>query len=842
MTRGFSHIIAVLANIVLALVLVFGYVPFVAFATIPHAWADDAQSSESAEGQDPNQGNSQGSQGAQDDDEAERQRQEEEAQKAAEEAQKKLAEDQAAADAVIALIDALPAATSAVGADKPTADAALQAYNELTADQQALVPAEKVGKLNAVVAAAAAAKEQEEQQSQEPSSSGSSEPSGSSESPGGEPSPSDEPGPSDEPVPPEPETYYVKKLLLRWDKPDADGVTHFVGDANIVERAYKTISITEFGETVQLNGYYLSTDDTGEAYQTVDSSTSIGSFDLNWASSDESIAVVSPAGLVRPQGKNGTVVITASVADPRVYQGDVPTATVSITFDGQDGKYVKCVEILDDGGNAIGEQWGGVTVYEKENEFHQLHARITWHNVIDGTETTEVTGSGDTYDASGIGTTITWGISASTAFSINEDTGRLRCGAYSGNAFVTCTAVGGLGGKVVTDTANVQLDTGVYEYNPSDSLTLKVVWEERPDEVVKEATYTYEELLGMLPTRKVNATVVSSQRFGVISAEGFLFKDIVNLVAVDDADVFQYRFSTADGYDNPVSYKYLFDSGNRYYFPNYELGKSRAEGEIVPPVLAYKSTLQWNTSEANPEVALDEGTRFRLVFGCLATGDANTSFQIYYIHGITVVLKGAPSAGGNNGNGDKTKPGDDAKPEKSKPSQKDPDKQPEKSGQSQDSEDPVDVDAPEEQQEDPTEAQDGGWQDIPGSGNGSNSGNSSNGGQGSRNANGAQSGSPNGTATTSSQTPQAASDASEAQASPGGETPRNVLSAAEAAAGTDVGSSKRWRVYQMMNKTNSDVPDWDDENPISPFALPMTVGTFVAGVGATGIGFIRRLR
>ena len=46
----------------------------------------------------------------------------------------------------------------------------------------------------------------------------------------------------------------------------------------------------------------------------------------------------------------------------------------------------------------------------------------------------------------------------------------------------------------------------------------------------------------------------------------------------------------------------------------------------------------------------------------------------------------------------------------------------------------------------------------------------------------------------------------------------------------------------MMNKTNSDVPDWDDENPLSPFALPIAAGAFAVGAGATAIGFRRRLR
>ena len=606
----------------------------------------------------------------------------------------------------------------------------------------------------------------------------------------------DDPGDPGGEDPPAPETYYVSTLLLKWDKPDNHGVTHFVGDNSIVEKAYRQIKITEFGETVQLHGWYLSTDETGVAYQTADSSTAIGSFMLSWQSSDEEVATVSPDGLVTPHGKNGTVVITATVEDAQVYEDVAPSATVSISFDGQEGKYVKKVEILDEEGKEIGETWGGVTVYSEENTFHQLQARVTWYNVVDGSEEVELTGTGDSYDASQVGTTVIWSVSTSTAFTINEDTGRLRAGAYSGNAFVTCTVIGGLGGENVTDTANVQLDTGTYEYHPSDSLELKVVWEERPDEVAKEATYTFDELKAKLTSKHVNATVMSDSRFGVISAEGFLFKDVVGLVAVDDGDVLQYRFSTADGYDNPVSYKYLFESGPRYYFPNWDIG-SRAEGEIVPPVLAYKSSFEWGKSEANPNVELDEGTRFRLVFGCLASGDANTSFQIYYIRGITIVLKGGPSAGKQD---TPTTPSS------------------ENSGGSG--------------------GNSGGGSGKGGKGKGSSGSGSGSAGTGGANSSGNMAGT-NGDGREAAGASQAAStddtasgeEAAEAEAATTGET-------AEA----DADAGKRWRVYQMMNKNNSDVPDWDDENPIAPFAAPLALGTFAIGASATGLGFRRRLR
>ena len=799
-----SHMVSVLARLFLALVLALGFVPMGAVQAANQAWAAEPMEAD-GEGQDDEQARLEEEQRQAEEEarraaeeaaraeeearQAEEQRQrEEEEQRQAEEAQQKALADQAAADSVIALIDALPSAMSAVGADEAAATNAVNAFNALTQDQRHLVPVDRIDKLNAVVAAVAAAIEAEAQKQNQGTDPGEDE-TGS-----------------------QTEKYYVKTLLLKWDKPDDQGVTHYVGDSPIVERAYQAINITSFGEAVQLRGFYMSTDGTGNAYQTADSSTAIGSFELNWRSSDDTVATVTPDGLVRPQGRNGQVTITVSVADPNVYQGEAPVATVLISFDGQEGKYVKQVEILDEGGNNIGEAWGGVTVYNEENAFHQLQARVTWCNVVDGSETVQITGAGEDYDAANVDTTLTWNVSTSSAFSINEDTGRLRCTSYSGNAYVTCTAIGGLGGALVTDTANVQLDTGVYEYNPADSLTLKVVWEERPDQVVKEATYSYSDLLGMLNTYHANATVVSGSRFGVISADGFLFKDVVNLVAVDDADVLQYRFQTADGYDNPISYRYLFESGNRYYFPNYELGGSRAEGEIVPPLLAYQSSFEWNRSEVNPNTTLDEGTRFRLVFGCLGSGDANTSYQIYYINGITVVLKGGPSAGGGGGNG----------PQQDLPS----------GDPSTDSADP---------------------EENPGD-DGSEGGNGSNG-----NSNGGASGKPgqggtgsdgSGTSARAGGNGNAGENSADAGSSRGSQA-RNLMDSQSSeqaknepaeAAGTDVGSSKRWRVYQMMNKTNSDVPDWDDENPMSPFAAPAVLGTFALGIGATGINFRRRLK
>jgi hypothetical protein len=257
-----------------------------------------------------------------------------------------------------------------------------------------------------------------------------------------------------------------------------------------------------------------------------------------------------------------------------------------------------------------------------------------------------------------ITSTISWSIGGSTVpATINETTGRLRTTNYSGNAYVVCSVTGGVDGAIITDRARIQVNTGQYAYNPASSLTLKVVYEELPDRVVQEHTYSVAELTGRLPMETHNYTILAGLRFGCIRAQGFLFKDVMLLEGIDLSDVYQLRFTTADGYDNPVSYSYLY-GGTRYYYPNYDLGGSQAERVPVPPLLATASNIEWNRSEVDPTLPMDEGTRFRLVFGPMSPGETNSSYQIYYINAITIVLNGAPPVDLGDGDGPKDGPGD----------------------------------------------------------------------------------------------------------------------------------------------------------------------------------------
>jgi hypothetical protein len=488
---------------------------------------------------------------------------------------------------------------------------------------------------------------------------GTGDPGGGNNDPDpGDPGDGNDPGGTGEPGDPgdgnnDTATEYVTRLMLKYDTADEFGVKHFVGEGS--DPAYQTLQILQKGKTVQLNGYYETNKGYGVLFETANSSNNLGEIVLDWTSSDTQIATVSPTGLVTPRG-NGSVEITATVRDSGKYQGTAPSKSVSINFDGQEGEYVKDVTIIDIDGNDMGKKSGAVKVFEKENEFFDFFALVSWVNAEGELIRIEDTRTG----LNAVSSTVQWSLGGSDLpATINKDTGRLKTTEYSGNGYVICSVTGGVGGKTIDDYAQFQLDTGKYAYNPADSLTIKVVYQEFMDTVVQEHTYTYAELLNRLSSHTYNYTIIGGSRYGTIRAQGFLFKDVVALEGVVLEEVYQFRFGTADGYDNPVSYQQLYGSGARYYFRNWDIG-SKAQATPVPPMLAYNSSLVWNKSEVDPSLPLKEDNRFRLAFGPLWECEANSSYQIYYINTLTVVLAGAPPVNPKDETG-KTPGGDGTK-------------------------------------------------------------------------------------------------------------------------------------------------------------------------------------
>lgn len=439
----------------------------------------------------------------------------------------------------------------------------------------------------------------------------------------------------------EPERNHVIELFLKWSA-DYNGENEFVGAGQPV----KQVVIETKGQLVQLNGYYTDASGSGLMLETASASTDLGAIDLVWESSNVKVAKVSPAGLVTPV-KNGSCTITATVKDPAKY-GEA-SCSVDFEISGQNGSYVSDVEIITKKGKVINETVvlagdGAKPVY------YQLYATITWKNANGDVVKTETTSSKKCT------ATYTWSVAGNTdTVAVNKYTGRVASQS-SGIGQVMVTVSGGKGGRSVSDTVYFRVDTGQYDYNPADSLTLKVAYEEFPDQIIEEKTYSEKQLSKMLPKVTNNYTVIGGNNgsYATIRATGYMFKDILKLLNCSINDIKQFRFGTADSYDSPVSYSYLFGS-ERYYFPDYDIGYTSG-GVVVPPTIATANSMHWNEPYVSKDEKLDEGTRYRLVFGASGKTDANTSKQVYYINTINVILKGGPptSDGHGDGGGDGT--------------------------------------------------------------------------------------------------------------------------------------------------------------------------------------------
>ena len=439
----------------------------------------------------------------------------------------------------------------------------------------------------------------------------------------------------------EPERNHVTELFLKWSA-DYNGENEFVGAGQPV----KQVVIETKGQLVQLNGYYTDASGSGLMLETASASTDLGAIDLVWESSNVKVAKVSPAGLVTPV-KNGSCTITATVKEPAKY-GEA-SCSVDFEISGQNGSYVSDVEITTKKGKVINETVvlagdGAKPVY------YQLYATITWKNANGDVVKTETTSSKKCT------ATYTWSVAGNTdTVAVNKYTGRVASQS-SGIGQVMVTVSGGKGGRSVSDTVYFRVDTGQYDYNPADSLTLKVAYEEFPDQIIEEKTYSEKQLSKMLPKVTNNYTVIGGNNgsYATIRATGYMFKDILKLLNCSINDIKQFRFGTADSYDSPVSYSYLFGS-ERYYFPDYDIGYTSG-GVVVPPIIASANSMHWNEPYVSKDEKLDEGTRYRLVFGASGKTDANTSKQVYYINTINVILKGGPptSDGHGDGGGDGT--------------------------------------------------------------------------------------------------------------------------------------------------------------------------------------------
>lgn len=117
---------------------------------------------------------------------------------------------------------------------------------------------------------------------------------------------------------------------------------------------------------------------------------------------------------------------------------------------------------------------------------------------------------------------------------------------------------------------------------PQDSLTVKVVWEEAPDKVVSEKTFSRAEVEAMgMGSSKPTPSSGSANRFATVSGRGVLLSTVLEAAGANLDGIKEFRFVTADtpvgssDFGTAVSYNMLFGS-IRYYFPQYDAGRQRA--------------------------------------------------------------------------------------------------------------------------------------------------------------------------------------------------------------------------------------------------------------------------
>ncbi|MDY0339906.1 MAG: Ig-like domain-containing protein [Coriobacteriia bacterium] len=385
-------------------------------------------------------------------------------------------------------------------------------------------------------------------------------------------------------------------------------------------------AISEKGGSLEL--IVIATDTEG----TSDYATNLG-FSVSWTTNDAGIATVDSQGTVTATG-DGQVQITATSDDD-----DTIHDSITIAITGQsDSAYATSIEVLDESGKAIGDK--GTVQLGAAGEFMQFFARVTWD---DGTVTS-------TFDGSESG--VTWKVGDSTIGYINPDSGRFKA-LSSGTVAVTATRAGGVGGSVVGRVyANIGFASENPEYNPSSSLIVRVIYEDYPETVVSEKTYSVAGFESLGAVRSAY-TYINGETgtFATHSAYGVYLTTIIDDIKITPSDIRYFTFAANDGV-NPghITYSFLFGVP-RYYFPDYSLGGSTGSAKAVYPMLALAEAVAQNDDTADYN-DLNVGVRFRLEFGSAGKWDTESvSKSLKYINTMTVVLSGSPATGNGDGSG-----------------------------------------------------------------------------------------------------------------------------------------------------------------------------------------------
>lgn len=506
---------------------------------------------------------------------------------------------------------------------------------------------------------------------------------------------------------------------------------------------------------------------------------------------DSDCISIDAAGVITAK-RDGTTTVTVTPNDEEY--ADLSATVEIVTKNQSEGLMVTEVEIVDEDGEAYGDEKLRVT---DSSSTVKLYVRVSYVDKSDSDVTVvycNAPGAPDDEEpAEGAFDTLEWDVSDPSYASISASGG---VGSFKGLAdstvIVSARITGGdesvdvgygEGVVVGTLTAVVNIGIGVDGEDPADSLTVNVVYEEDEGNIAKTETYTPEEFEALGAVTRTYTLTRSGGKYVTDTAYGVPIATLLLEFGVDVDDVLYFTLEANDG-ANPgkISASWLLET-TRYYLPNYDLGGSWQEKEQVPSMLALEDSWTENSVVTGE---MNEGTRFRLMFGSATTADSATDKSIKFINTFTVVMDGAPPS-----EGEVTSLG-------------------ETSSNSSD---------------DGSAAGAVGSTSAVGSGDGAGSGDA---GAGAGGAGGDGEGDESGDASVSSGRTSGGSSVS-------GEEGAGEASPLASAVPLDEQDS--WRIYQMMNKSDSDLETLYEENPLAPYVIPALVVCLVAAAALRYLKF-----
>ncbi|MGV8082511.1 MAG: hypothetical protein AB2L09_02585 [Coriobacteriia bacterium] len=335
------------------------------------------------------------------------------------------------------------------------------------------------------------------------------------------------------------------------------------------------------------------------------------------------------------------------------------TSSIHLNVIGQAAAYPMYVEVVTSDGHAYGDE--RITFSKLDVEFVQLYARVI---DSDGNTVSNALGASDYNPSAKVFSTLTWSISNTEIGYINSQTGLFIPRGY-GTLKAYATVTGGdpsVNNGRVTGFVWIVIDSGNYatEYNPTDSLTIRVAYESDEQYTAKEITYSVAQLRAMQSAYSTYTLTKDDGAYVTSSARGIYLTTLLDDLGIATEDVYAFRFSARDGV-NPglITANFLFRP--RYYLPNIEFGGNTSGAKLVFPMLAFESdwreSNKGSTNSNEDYSALNNGTCLRLLFGSVGKADSSTSKSLKYTNKMTILLAGAPPASpdpnpGGSGGGD----------------------------------------------------------------------------------------------------------------------------------------------------------------------------------------------